>query len=47
MDVIPGWSELSSALKMNDAQVIAWIVLGIISSILSTVIIGKVLKGLS
>jgi len=42
-----GWDDLRDALKMNDAQVIAWIVLGIISSIISTIIMAHVLKGLA
>jgi hypothetical protein len=47
MNVIPGWSELAGSLKMNDSQVIAWIILGIISSIASAIIMAKVLKGLA
>lgn len=42
-----GWDELKGALKMNDGQVIAWIILGIISSIVSTLLMAHVLKGLS
>lgn len=47
MDIIPGWSELADSLKMNDRQVIAWIILGIISSIASAYIMAHVLKGLA
>ena len=47
MEAVPGWSELASALKMNDRQVIAWIILGIISSIASAYLMAHVLKGLA
>jgi len=41
-----GYDDLKSALKMNDRQVFAWIILGVISSIVSTFLIAHVLKGL-
>jgi hypothetical protein len=47
MDVIPGWKAFTSSLDMNDRQVFAWIILGIISSIISTYLIAHVLKGLA
>ena len=47
MEAVPGWEELKSALKMNNSQVWAWIILGVISSILSTVLMARVLKGLA
>jgi hypothetical protein len=46
MDAVPGWSTFASALKMNDRQVIAWIILGVISSIVSAFLMAHVLKGL-
>ena len=47
MEAVPGWEELKSALKMNNSQVFAWIILGVISSIVSALVMTHVLKGLS